>query len=131
MLNPPQPLAAVCRGTGLIDLVAIGPDSQIYHKAYNDSGWQDWVSLGGDFKDEAPALVASTPERLDVFARHRTTKKMMHLLWDNDSWATEWDSPEGPEFERRFAVATSSAGRIDLFGATSDYLYYRSVRLIA
>lgn len=126
-VNRRQPLAAVSRAKGLIDLVVVGSDSQIYHKAYNDSGWQDWISLGGDFADEAPALVAVTSERLDVFGRDRSTKKLMHSAWTNGTWTTEWDSPEGPEFERRFETQSSQNGQIDLFGTANGRLYYRSV----
>lgn len=134
MLQVRQPLAAVSRDTGLIDIVAVGEDSRMYHKAYDGFSWsEDWtlVSSGGDFMDEAPALVASTRERLDVFARLRTTKKLMHSSWTNGSWAVEWNSPdksEKPEFDRKFVVASSRVGQVDLFETAGDQVYYRSVR---
>ncbi|KAM0721480.1 hypothetical protein Q7P37_002404 [Cladosporium fusiforme] len=126
-VNIRQPLAAVSRGKDLIDLVVVGANSQMYHKAYDKSGWQDWASLGGDFADEAPALVTVDSKRLDVFARDRTTKRLMHSAWTNGSWATEWDDQDDLEFERRFAVLSSQSGQIDLFGTAAGRLYYRSI----
>lgn len=127
-VNRRQPLAAVSISKGLIDLVVVGADSQIYHKAYNDLGWQDWTSLGGNLADEAPALVTVNSERLNVFGRDRsTTKQLMHSAWTNKTWTTEWDSPDGPEFERRFETKSSRNGQIDLFGTANGRLYYRSV----
>lgn len=125
--NQPKPFAAVCRDKSSIDVVVVGADSHMYHRAYSDSSWRDWKNLGGNFTSEAPALVASSTDRLDVFARDQTTKRLIHSAWKNGSWATEWNEPDGPEFVRSITVVSSQAGQLDIFGATSESLYYRSV----
>lgn len=127
-ITTPQPFAVVSRNTNSIDLVAVGTDSQIYHKAYDESGWQAWTSLGGNFAYEAPALVASSPNRLDLFGRDKTTKNLMRLAWNGAAWETEWHKSDDQQFDRGFAAVFWEAGRVDVFGTAHDRMYHRAVR---
>lgn len=127
-ITTPQPFAVVSRNTNSIDIVAVGTDSQIYHKAYDESGWQDWTSLGGNFAYEAPALVASSPNRLDLFGRDKTTKNLMRLAWNGAAWETEWHESDEQQFDRGFAAVSWEVGRVDVFGTANDRMYHRAVR---
>lgn len=126
-IAPNQTFSAVCRDTGLIDIVAIGADSQMYHKAWSNAHWHEWENLGGNFAAEAPALVASSKNRLDVFARDKASKVLMHSAWSDDEWATEWDSLDDQKFEHRFVAQSWGPGRVDVFGTTDDQMYHRAV----
>src|SRR5882724_2016626 len=79
-------------GARRIDTFAIGSDSAIWHKWFDNGVWSDWESLGGLFLNP-PAVTSWDTGRLDIFVRG-TDKALWHKWFDNGVWSN-WESLGG------------------------------------
>jgi hypothetical protein len=120
-----QRIAAVSRAPGHLDLFVLGFDNHAWSTFWSDStGWHnDWFPLPGrerfDHEKQHLAVVARTPENLDVFV----------LGVDNRAWSTFWTArggwngdffplPGAAVFDRdrqRIAAVARAPGNLDLF----------------
>ena len=84
--------AATSRGTDSIDLLVRGADGQIYSTTGTAAGWSAWSSLGGATVS-APAAVASSASRIDVWARG-PSGALQHKFWQPTTgwsvWSESW-----------------------------------------
>lgn len=99
-----------------LDVVGRGTDGAIWHRAYDNGGWSDWASLGGEFLS-GPAMASWGHSRLDVVGRG-TDNAIWQRTYDNGGWS-EWTSLGG-EFTSGLAAASWGAGRLDIVGRGTD-----------
>lgn len=88
-------VAAASRGKGILDVLGLGNDSQMYHKAWENRWFPsdvDWEAIGGEFTSP-PAAVSWGQGRLDIFGLGND-RQMYHKAWGDNQW-----SPAGLEWE--------------------------------
>ena len=77
--------AAVSWGANRIDVVAVGTDSQVYHKPYANGTWFGWGGLGGSVAaGTSPAIASSGANKLNVYVKGSNGR-----LW-HKAWANAW-----------------------------------------
>ncbi len=112
-----------CARDNRLDIFAIGFDSQLYHKCYeNDRLKFDWTSLGGAII-YPPSAISRDTNLIDVFAIGKT-KEIYQKSWNGERW-TDWQSLEGTGIH---GVTATSWGenRIDLFTVgTNSVIYHK------
>ena len=92
-----QPVCAFTTAglSSTLHVVVVGTDNALYYTncaepcSSNGSGWSAWQSLGGA-TNSVPALVATTPGRLDLLVRG-TDNGVYHKAYTNGAWALSWD----------------------------------------
>ena len=62
-----ETIDAISWGPGRIDLIALGLDSGIHHKAWDNNSWREWEALGGLVKFR-PTPVSHSPGALSFLA---------------------------------------------------------------
>ncbi len=124
----PASVAAVSWSPNRLDLLGLGNDNQMYHKAWNGIGWYPsltgWEPLGGTF-DSPPAVASWGANRLDIFGLGNDNQ-MYHKAWNGIGWypsLTGWE-PLGGTFDSPPAVASWGANRLDIFGLGNDNQMY-------
>ncbi len=96
-----QPICAFTTAglSSTLHVVVVGTDNALYYTncaepcSSNGSGWSAWQSLGGA-TNSVPALVATTPGRLDLLVRG-TDNGVYHKAYTNGAWALSWDAAPG------------------------------------
>jgi hypothetical protein len=88
-----KPIAVVSWGADRLDMVALGTDNAIYHRAW-DGQWvpSEWERLGGVFVSP-PAVVSWGADRLDIFGIG-TDNHMYHKAWYGQ-WTPGWEDLGG------------------------------------
>jgi hypothetical protein len=133
LLNP----RAISWGPGRIDLFAVGASTRtLYHKVWTgllDSS-DPWEVVGGDIAD-APAIVSSGPNHLDVFVIS-TDQAMYHKAWDStNGWQpadpSSWDPLGGSFTGAPAAAAQASLPRIDVFAVGTDAAVHHIIKSAA
>jgi hypothetical protein len=76
----------------MLDLFVRGADGQV-NRSYNDgAGWSAWTALGGS-TISAPAAVATSSNRIDLWARG-TNNALQHKFWTSSggwsAWSATW-----------------------------------------
>jgi hypothetical protein len=118
-------------GQNRLDIVGIGTDGGIYHKAWTGTSWApsplDWERLGGVFTSP-PAVASWGNNRLDIFALG-TDGAMYHKAWTGTSWAPsalDWERLGGV-FTSPPAVASWGNNRLDIFAlGTEGAMYHKA-----
>src|ERR1035438_5245772 len=82
---------------------------------------------GSTLEQEAIAVVAWGPNRLDVFGLG-TDYAMYHKAWLGNSWQPQWEYLGG-KFNSPPAVASWAANRLDVFGLGTDNAMYHKAWL--
>jgi hypothetical protein len=82
-------IAAASWGPNRLDVFVVGPQSNLYHKAWNGTAWDpsspaDWDDLGGNCSS-APAVVSWGQNRLDVFVVG-PQNNLYHKAWNGTAW---------------------------------------------
>ena len=85
-------------GANRLDIVVVGSDRKLYHKAWDGAHWQPsqsgWDPLGGAIRDGSSASVTSWgPNRLDIVVVS-DDRQLYHKAWDGGRWLP---SPTGFE----------------------------------
>ncbi len=126
-------IAATAWASNRLDLVGLGQDFAIWHKAWNGTSWlptqTTWDSLGtpaGTVFAGPPAAVSWGQNRLDIFAP--ANGDAFHKAWTGTAW-TGWDDLGRPRQSVGFtagtlAVVSWGANRLDFFGQGTDGVYY-------
>ena len=80
------------RGTDRLDLFARGDDGQVWRTFNDGAGWSTWSSLGGA-TFSAPAAVATSANRIDLWARGGGSA-LQHNVWQPATgwagWSETW-----------------------------------------
>ncbi|MFC7079711.1 S8 family serine peptidase [Halorussus caseinilyticus] len=99
-----------------VDAFTVGPDAELYRRAWDTDGWHDWERLGGTCVSE-PAATTRGQNSLDVFVLG-TDNHLFRTWWDGDEWRG-WERVGGPCSE---GVAATSWGedRLDVFTVGFD-----------
>jgi hypothetical protein len=141
-----SPPAAATWGANRLDVFGVGANSGMWHKWWDGQTWSpsqlewDWEPLGGSFTSRPPAVVASTANRLDIFARG-FTGAISHKWWDGQTWQPSqlgWELLGGgflgPPwwFTGPLAAVGFPSGRVDVLcrafdGAMYHKGWYRSI----
>jgi len=98
------------------DVLARGPDQQMWHIWGDGSQWSSWEPLGGVLTS-GPGVTAWSAGRLDVFVRG-TDNQLWHKWWDGSQWSG-WESLGGA-LSSSPTVASWSAGRLDVMVQGTD-----------
>lgn len=106
-----------------LDIVGIGIDNQLYHKAWTGNWYPSltaWEPMGGSFTS-APTVVSWGENRLDIFAVG-TDNQMWHKAWNGKSWnpATDAWEPLGGNFSSAPVAVSWDENRLDVFALGSD-----------
>lgn len=132
-------ISVVSRGPGLLDIVCLGKDNRLYHKAWDRESWVvngnkitnslEWGSpIGEPIGDYAPSIVSWGPKgssRLDVFAIGKTGN-LLHMFSDDGK---EWFGESGQKnvWENLGGICTSPPisisrgfGHLDIFVGNTD-----------
>lgn len=112
--------AALTRGPGLLDVVAVDSQLKLLHKFYNGGKWNEWEELGDEFYS-TPTVVSWGKDRLDIFGVKRD-RKLWHKYWDGSQWS-QWED-FGGEFIAAVAASSWGPNRIDIVGLGYDYAYH-------
>ncbi|MDP9169446.1 MAG: hypothetical protein M3N54_02405, partial [Acidobacteriota bacterium] len=113
---------AVAWGANRLDLVGLGTDAAMYHKAWNGSAWlANWEKLGGLFTSP-PTVVSWGPNRLDIFSLG-ADNAMYHKAWDGNAWQPNWENLGG-FFTSPPAVVAWGPNRLDICGLGADHAMY-------
>jgi hypothetical protein len=107
-----------------LDVVAVGGDGALWHRASNDAGrsWGPWTRLGGAFTS-SPSAVSWGPGRVDVVARGADGAVWRTALSDG-RWLG-WQSLDGRAMSNP-EISSWGAGRLDVFvRGTDGALYHR------
>src|SRR6185503_12593068 len=88
-----KPVAAL-DSSGQLNAFVIGDDGALWTIHQDDSGWDDWKSLGGNV--DLLAVGTNQDGRLEVFARGAKDKALWHIWQTSPSggWSS-WDSLSG------------------------------------
>ncbi len=87
-------------GAGRLDVVALDAAGGLVHRGFAGGAWSDWRTLGGRAPDEPaaqPAIVASGPDRVDVFVHQRDGKgdgALAHIARAGATWSA-WTTLDG------------------------------------
>ncbi|VUC36585.1 unnamed protein product [Clonostachys rosea] len=94
--------AALVVSDSRVDVVAVGTDDRLKHKALIDSSWSsDWDDLGGTF-NSAPVVILDSSEKVTVFGLN-SKGELFHGTWtivsNNRTWSGDpsWTT-DGGEF---------------------------------
>jgi hypothetical protein len=102
--------AIASRGPNKLDVFMVGTDKQLWHRGF-DNGWAGgWDPVGGAFTT-APAAVASSANRVDVFAVD-ASGTLKHG-WSDGTWHL-WETI-GSGVTSAPAAASWAPGRLDVF----------------
>lgn len=120
-------LSAVSWGSSRLDVFARGANGGVFHQAWGGSSWMPsettWENLGGNMIG-TPEAVARTSNRLDIFIRDKTNRRLHHKSWTGSAWSpsqTGWTPVSGPlALDSDPAVVAPSSSRIDVFARLSD-----------
>lgn len=132
-------LAATSWGPDRIDLFSVGTNSCLYHNCWDGETWQGWrpFALQDQMAWErssttiaAPAAVASTPGRIDLFVLG-IDNQIYHAWGDGENWQG-WENVGGPGMHG-VAVTARGPGNLDLFTigtdieGTDNHMYHRAM----
>lgn len=112
--------AAVARGPGLLDVVAVDSNLKLLHKFYHYGKWNDWEELGDHFYS-TPTVVSWGEGRLDIFAI-KADRKLWHKYWDGSQWSG-WENLGG-QFTAAVSATSWGPNRIDIVGLGYDSAYH-------
>jgi hypothetical protein len=110
-------------GPGRLDIVVVGDDRQLYHKAWSGNRWlpsaTGYEPLGGIVRDgSSPAITSWGLDRLDI-AVIGDDRQLYHKAWDGNRWL-----PSAANFEplggavrdgSSPAIVSKGLGRLDIF----------------
>lgn len=112
--------AALSRGPGLLDVVAVDSSLNLLHKFFDGSKWTEWEVLGENFYS-TPTVVSWGKDRLDVFGLKHDSK-LWHKYWNGNQWS-EWED-FGGQFVAAVAATSWGPNRIDIVGLGYDSAYH-------
>ena len=129
-------VSAVSRSADHIDVFTVGTDDNVYTAAWQPgfNGFQGWWPVGGPraFDPNTPITsISRAPDVLSVFAlAPGTDDRIWWSSWSPSlgswtTWAT-FDTYYGAKGAKMGAVSMAP-DRIDIFGASSDFLDFRGV----
>ena len=126
-----SPLSAASWGPERIDVIGIGPERQVLHKALDANHWlpskETWETLGGSCHSAAGPLeiVSWGPGRVDIIAL-ATDNAVWHKSWEGGRWSPsqmDWNEMGGKSNLHVAAVAWGP-NRLDAFGVGTDNEVY-------
>jgi spore germination protein YaaH len=103
-------------GATRADVFMRGSDNQLYHAAWDATGWH-WESLGGALASD-PGAVSMAPNRIDVFVRG-TDNNLWHRWFDGTKWYG-YENLGGGGLSSGPDVASWGNNRLDIFVRGSD-----------
>lgn len=112
--------AALSRGPGLLDVMAVDTDHKLQHKFFDGGKWTEWEELGEEFYS-TPTVVSWDKDRLDIFILKRDNK-LWHKYWDGSQWSG-WED-FGGKFVAAVAATSWGPNRIDIVGLGHDSAYH-------
>jgi len=89
LLSAEHNIVPVYRGTStndLRDVFAIGADSKLWRKRFENNVWQPWENVSDRLWACAPSVVASGDKHIDVALRDFNGHLWL-LTWDNGTWS--------------------------------------------
>ncbi len=104
-----------------------GTDTSIYHGTYNDSASTKWTweALAATQPAGGLTSIAATSwgdDRIDLFARGTTNKKIYHCAWLGPyKWETQWKAVLDGATDYAPAASSWGDGRLDVFVHTLDH----------
>ena len=105
------------QGTGEIDIVGVGTDSQLFH-AFYASGWSAWEPLGGGVSGN-PSIISPASQTLEIYARGVADHQLYEKLWTpGSSWSPYY--PLGDSLTSGVAATAWDTNRRDVFARGSD-----------
>ncbi len=117
--------AAVSWDPHRIDVVARGPDGNIWHTYWNyGSDWAPWYCPNNQLVlsnrgTNAPAICSWAPGRLDLFATSNS-RRLQHMYWDNAAGAWSGWEDLGGELTSSPAAVSWGPNRIDVVAFGKD-----------
>jgi hypothetical protein len=111
-------------GTNRLDIFSIGIDSQLYHKWWNGTQWNDWKRLPAGKFTYKPTAISRGENRLDVFAIG-FDKRLYHSSWNGTQWSN-WKAIEGSVCIHGVAATSWGSSRIDLFTVGTNSVVYHN-----
>jgi hypothetical protein len=127
----PGRLVTVSGAPGRADMVSIGPDGAVYHKAdfadTRPAPRTEWTRLGGWFTGPLTA-VASGPDRVSLFALDSGGGVFYRSQRDGDPPEAAWENLGG-EFAGPVVAVTGPKSQIELFACARDgTVFYRTMK---
>ena len=111
-----KPVAAL-DSSGQLNAFVIGDDGALWTIHQNDSGWDDWKSLGGNV--DLLAVGTNQDGRLEVFARGAKDKALWHIWQTSPSGGWSWWDSRGGRIDL-LAVSRNQDGRLEVFARGLD-----------
>ena len=122
-----NPSAAVAWQKDRLDILGLGSDWQMYHKAWANAAWHPpnprWETIGRSFISP-PAIVSWSPARLDVFGLGRDRSLYHKPGWKPLGSIADRLGTAGRCFRQSPAVASWGPNRLDIFGVGADYAMF-------
>ena len=116
--------SAISRSANRIDLFTLGPDSGLWHAAWNGNSWSGWEPHGGGPLTYEPVAVSWGNNRMDVFARGQDGA-IWHISRSGGSWSA-WETLGGV-FVSAPSVVSWGVNRLDVFARGWDnHLYHKA-----
>lgn len=125
--------AAASWKNGRVDVLVRGTNNLLYRRYWEagvTSGWKEWEMVGGSARVmlSAPVAVATTPYRIDCFARGSNEGHLIHTAYEKDRMEN-WEELDNLTFRDAPGIAsgpTAQRGRVDVVvRGTNDVLYHR------
>ena len=105
------------QGSGEIDVVGVGTDSQLYH-AFYAGGWSGWEPLGGGVSG-GPSIISPASGMLDIYVRGVADHQLYQKSWTPGSgWGAF--APLGGSLTSGIAATAWDSNRRDVFARGTD-----------
>jgi hypothetical protein len=105
------------QGSGEIDVVGVGLDSQLYH-AFYAGGWSGWESLGGGVSAN-PSIISPGSGTLDIYVRGVADHQLYQKSWTPGAgWGPFY--PLGGSLTSGIAATAWDTNRRDIFARGAD-----------
>jgi hypothetical protein len=117
----PAPMAVTSWAAGRLDIVGLGVDKAVYHKAFDTSLGSQWIPSAMNWDSLVAGFVAVPvaaswgPNRLDVFNIGPDFQCYIKS-WDGSAWSDWTGLGRDFGFNGRLAVTSWGPGRLDVFG---------------
>ena len=105
------------QGSGEIDVVGVGTDSQLYH-AFYAGGWSGWEPLGGGISAN-PSMISPASGTLDIYVRGVADHQLYQKTWTPGvGWSAFY--PLGGVLSSGIAATAWDTNRRDIFARGAD-----------
>jgi hypothetical protein len=107
-----------------LDVFVLGeePSYELFQMYWSsETGWSDWIGLGGSWETFIPTAVTWGPDRIDVFVVDPNAKSLHHTYWDGSLWQPQGSFEDlGGYCTSRPVAVSRDSGVIDIFVRGGD-----------